>query len=215
VSLFRKPEPPIAPSTAMAVAATPSHAPKASEIEGQVRAAVWGHLSPELGRVVGLTVPELLEWVSGARRLAPPDVMALARKIGVVDTPETGVDAIRGKLNAMMRKRVDFGWLDWSVGGRDADNLRDFMAGADCLTLPELNRLARELYGKHVSLDPVTAMLRSEGPAATAMGSGPGPYVPRADAYPPVVSGQEPLHLYPRDPDAENKPARLQAAGWS
>jgi hypothetical protein len=65
-----------------------------------VRAAIWGKLSPELGRVVGLTVPELLEFCAGARRLSSPDVMALARAIGVVNTPETGVDILRRALTA-------------------------------------------------------------------------------------------------------------------
>ena len=179
-----------------------------------MRAAIWGKLSPELGRVVGLTVPELLEFCAGARRLSSPDVMALARAIGVVNTPETGVDILRRALTARMKKRVGFDWLEFPGGGRGEDNLRDIMAGADSLTLSELNHLCREFYGKYTEVDPHTAMLKSNAPEPARLGSGPGPYVRPANAYPPIVSGQEQLSLYPRDPNAESKRARIATAGW-
>jgi hypothetical protein len=161
-----------------------------------VRAAVWGHLSPELARVAGLNVAQLLEWVSGARRLTPPQVMALARKIGVVDSPETGVDTLRAKLNATMKKRPNFDWLDWPGGGRGADNLRDFAAGADCLTLEELNLLAREFFGKHVEVDPQTAMLKSNAPPATPMGVGPPQWTSGSNV--PLINEKTILHLQAR-----------------
>jgi hypothetical protein len=182
VSLFsRKPETQIAPSTALTVAPsvppTPSHAPKAIEIEAQVRAAIWGHLSPELGRVANLDVAGLLEFCSGARRLSAPDVMALGRAIGVVHTPETGVDRLRKALAARMTKRLNFDWLEFPGGGRGEDNLRDFIAGADCLTLPELNHICREICGRHTEVDSQTAMIKSNAPPPTPM-CGPGHGVP-------------------------------------
>ena len=133
--------------------------------------------------------------------------------MGLLDTPETGVDVLRKALAARMKKRINFDWLEFPGGGRGEDNLRDFIAGADCLTLPELNILARDFYGKHTEVDPVTAMLKSNAPPPTPLGLGPGPYVRPANAYPPIVSGQEQMSLYPRDPNAESRPARLQAVG--
>jgi hypothetical protein len=177
VNLFRKSADPSSPPAQLPVLyeppVKPSAAPKATEIESLVRAAIWGKLSPEPGRVVGLTVPELLEFCAGARRLSSPDVMALARAIGVVNTPETGVDILRRTLTARMNKRVGFDWLEWPGGGKGEENLRDFMAGADCLTLPELNHLCREFYGKHMIVDPDTAMLKSTAPPATPTGPPP------------------------------------------
>jgi hypothetical protein len=217
MALFRKAAP--EPSSAQLPAlyqppVQPSAAPKASDLEREIRREIWQHMSPDLARSANLSLPELIDWISGATRLSQPQINAIARHMGLLDTPETGVDVLRKALAARMKKRINFDWLDFPGGGRGEDNLRDFIAGADCLTLPELNILARDFYGKHTEVDPQTAMLKSTGPEPTPLGSGPGPYVRPANAYPPIVSGQEQLSLYPRDPSAESKPARIATAGW-
>jgi hypothetical protein len=223
MALFRKSAP--EPSSAIASPAQvpalyepppqPSAAPRASDLEKQIRSQIWLHMSPDLARSANLSLPELIDWISGASRLSQPQINAIARHMNLLDTPETGVDVLRKALAARMKTRINFDWLEFPGGGRGEDNLRDFIAGADCLTLPELNILARDFYGKHTEVDPHTAMLKSNAPEPTPLGSGPGPYVRPVNAYPPIVTGQEQMSFYPRDPGAESKPARLQAAGWS
>jgi hypothetical protein len=219
VSLFTRkaPEPP-APAQLPVLyepAVKPSAAPKAGELEKQIRSVIWQHIGPELARSANLSLPELIDWISGATRLSNPQIEALARKMGLLDTPETGVDVIRARLQAVMRKRPTFDWLEWPGGGKGEENLRDFAAGANgVLTVKELNFLAREFFGK-VELDPQTAMLRSNSPAPTSMGRGPDPYDPVAEAYPPRVILGQTMRLYSGSEGAENKPARLQRAGWS
>ena len=190
-------------------------APKATSLEQDIRANIWAHISPELARAAGLSLPELLDYIHGVSRLSAPQINAIARRMGLLDSPETGIDVLRAHLVAVMRKRPTFDWLDWPNGGKGEDNLRAFAAGENCLTLPELNRLAREFFGKHVEVDPATAMLRSNAPEPTVMGRGPDPHDISIEVYPPRVTGRQELHLYPRLEGAENKPARLQQVGWA
>ena len=199
-----------------AVPLQPSAAPKASDLEKEIRSVIWQHISPELARTANLSLPELIDWISGVSRLSTPQIEALARKIGLIDTPETGIDRIRAKLVAMVRRRPTFAWLDWPGGGRGEDNLRDFAAGANgVLTLNELNSLAREFWGKYAELDQQTLMLKSTAPAPEPLGRGPDPHESTAETYPPPVLPGATMHLYPRDEGAERKPARLQHVGWS
>ena len=188
-------------------------APKATDLERDIRANIWGHISPGLAHAAGLSLPELVDWVHGVTRLSTPQIEALARRMGILDTPETGVDAIRARLVAVMRKRPTFEWLDWPARGRGEDDLRAFAAGENCLTLAELNLLAKEFYGK-AEIDPQTAMLRSTAPEPTSMGRPPDPYDPTAETYPPRVMPGVTMRLYPRPNDAEHKPAQLRHSGW-
>jgi hypothetical protein len=158
VSLFARkaPEPP-APAQLPVLyepAVKPSAALKASDLEREIRSVIWQHIGPDLARSANLSLPELIDWVSGVSRLSNPQIEALARKIGLLDTQETGVDIIRARLVAMMRERPTFDWLDWPGGAKGEDHLRDFAAGANgVLTVKELNCLAREFFGQ-VELDP-------------------------------------------------------------
>jgi hypothetical protein len=139
--------------------------------------------------------------------------------MGLIDTPESGVDRIRAKLDAVMRQRPAIvEWLDWPRGQRDEDRLRDFAAGANgVLTIPELNFLARAFFGRFVEVDPGTAMLKSNAPAPETIGRGPDPYniAAATDTYPPRIAPGITMRLYPRPEAAENKPARLQHSGWT
>ena len=155
----------------------PSAAPKATDLERAIRAVIWQHICPDLARAAGMSLPELIDAISGVARFTTPQIEALGRRMGIIDTPETGVDVLRKALAARMRTRANFDWLEFPGGGRGEDNLRDFIAGADCLTLPELNILARDFYGKHTEVDPQTAMLKSNAPPPSPLGRGPGPYV--------------------------------------
>ena len=165
-------------------------------------------MGPDLARAAGLSVPELLDFVSGVTRLSQPQLTALGRKMGLVVGAETGIDKLRAKLVAMMRKRTDFGWLEQRRGGRGEENLRSFMAGENCLTLEELDDLAKELFGKHMSVDPSTAALKSNAPPATPM-CGPGHGVPWANG------SNVPFIQEKAIANARAQLARLEQAGGS
>jgi hypothetical protein len=152
-------------------------APKASDLERQIRAVTWQHMSPQLAHAANLSLPELIDWTSGVTRLSTPQIEALARKMGLLDTPVTGVDAIRARLNVALKKRPDFtAHIEWPRGQKGEEELRAFAAGEDCLTLDELNKLAKEFWGLNFELDPETLLLRSTNTHATSLGCGPAPY---------------------------------------
>ena len=96
-------------------------APRANNLEQDIRREIWQHMGPDLARAAGLSVPELLDFVSGVTRLSQPQLTALGRKMGLIVGAETGIDKLRAKLVAMMRKRTDFGWLNSgaAAGGRE------------------------------------------------------------------------------------------------
>jgi hypothetical protein len=151
-----------------------------------------------------LSLPELIDWVSGVSRLSTPQIEALGRKMGLIDTPYTGVDLIRDRLRIAMKKRAgSLAYLEWPGGGKGEDNLRAFVAGENCLTFDEMSRLAREFFGKNISLDPQTAMLRSDNTAAASMGVGPPPFDPAAHFR---------AGLSAADPDAPRAAAAVPAA---
>ena len=152
----------------------PSAAPKASDLEKQIRANVWPVMSPELAHAAGLSLAELIDYVSGASRLSPPQIEALARKMGLIeDLPPTGIDLVRGRLRVMMKKWPNFvTHFEWRHGDQA---LRDFLDGGS-LTLDQVNFLARAFFGEKVSIDPVTAELRWPANVATSAGVPPGPW---------------------------------------
>ena len=101
------PPPPMQLPTIHEAPTTPAAAPKASrELEREIRREIWQHISPDLARSAGLSLPELIDWISGAARLSTPQIEAIARKMGLLDSPETGVDAIRKALVARMKRRA-------------------------------------------------------------------------------------------------------------
>ena len=124
----------------------PSAAPKASDLEREIRREIWQHMSPQLAHSAGLSLPELIDYVSGAARLSTVQVEALARHMGIIKTPPTDIDKIRARLNVELKKALGFSRLEWPGGGKGADDLRSFVAGENCLTFDELNRLAREFW---------------------------------------------------------------------
>ena len=214
MNLFRKAEPTPSPASTAVVPyelpPQPSAAPKATDLERQIRSQIWPVMSPDLARAASLNLAELIDWVSGASRLSTPQIEALARKMGLLDKPETGVDVLRAHLTVAMKRRIDFAQhIEWPGGGKGEDDLRNFAAGENCLTLPELNRLAREFLGRHVNLDPETALLRSTAPPPVRQGVHPPRWVP------PATKPDYSHKTFPRAPGAEHKPAQLQRVGWA
>lgn len=80
-------------------------------------------MGPDLARAAGLSVPELLDFVSGVTRLSQPQLTALGRKMGLVVGAETGIDKLRAKLVAMMRKRADLGGLESSAAAAEGKGI--------------------------------------------------------------------------------------------
>ena len=152
-------------------------------------------MSPALAHAAGLSLPELIDWVSGATRLSTPQIEAIARKMGLIDTPVTGVDKIRARLVVEMKRAQGFGRLEWPGGGKGEDDLRSFVAGDNCLTYQDLNRLAQEFW-QNVELDPETAELKSTAPPATPMGLVPGPWANGSNV--PAINAKVVLSLQTR-----------------
>jgi hypothetical protein len=161
VALFRKSEPAPAATAVVAYAPPPqpSAAPPATDLERQIRREIWSCMSPELAHAAQLSLAELIDWVSGATRLSPPQIDALGRKMGLLeDTPPTGIDTVRAHLRVTLKRYgANFSsHFEWRHGEQA---LRDFLDGGS-LTHAQVEFLARALIGKDVSIDPVTAELR-------------------------------------------------------
>jgi hypothetical protein len=176
MALFRKAEvsPPAQLPAIYEPPVQPSAAPRATELEKQIRSNIWSCMSPELAHAAGLSVAELIDYVSGVTRLSPPQIEALARKMGLIeDLPPTGIDLVRSKLRVMMKKWPNFvSHFEWRHGDQA---LRDFLDGG-FLTLEQVNFLARAFYGDEVSVDPETAELRRPAQVVTCAGVPPGPH---------------------------------------
>jgi hypothetical protein len=195
-------------------------ASRQSELERRIRSEVWSHMSPDLAHAAGLTLPELIDWVSGIGRLSALQTTAIAMKMGLIPAaPKTGIDAIRTRLIGLMKQRpADFViLLEWR-GGEQA--LRDFVEGepGTGLTIQELDHLAEYFWGKGVSLDPQTALLRRPvSSEPTSMGRPPdrwtgGSNAGLGDRTPGVIY---PPPLFPRPVDAVDTPARFSSPGWA
>ena len=169
MALFtRKSDP--APSTEVVPYAPPpqpSAAPKASDLEREIRREIWQHMSPELAHAAGLSLAELIDFTSGVMRLSAPQIDALARKMGLIeDTPPTGIDLVRAHLRVAMKKWPNFSsHYEWRHGDQA---LRDFLDGGS-LTHDQAEFLARAFWGEDVSIDPVTAELRRPVKVATPL----------------------------------------------
>jgi hypothetical protein len=196
MSIFsRKSEP--TPSTAL-VPAPPQPlepddlaraAPKAGDLEKQVKAQIWTCMSPELAHAAGLSsVAGLVEWVSGITRLSTFQVEALARKMGILDTPVSGLEVIRQALAARLRRPPDWGpsrlnrapdrgveqGAENPSSAAHASRLRAFADGGE-IDLDTLNEFVREQWGPSSWYDPATDALRKRD-TATATGPAPASY---------------------------------------
>ena len=122
-------------------------------------------MSPDLAHAANLSLAELIDFTSGARRLSQPQIEALARRMGLLTTPRTGVDVVRDKLRVTMKKWPNFvSHFEWR-GSPQA--LQNFLDG-EALTHEEVNWLARELIGKDVSVGE-DGQLRRPAPVATPL----------------------------------------------
>jgi hypothetical protein len=178
VALFRKAAEPSAPPAQLPALyeppVQPSAAPRATDLERLIRREIWGVMSPELAHAAGLSLAELIDWVSGATRLSPPQIESLARRMGLIeDTPPTGIDLVRARLRVMMKKWSNFSsHFEWRHGDQA---LLNFLEG-DSLPHDQAEFLARAFWGQDVSIDPVTAELRRPAKVATSAGVPPAPY---------------------------------------
>jgi hypothetical protein len=57
-------------------------APRQSDLEKQIRASIWSHMSPALAREANLTLSELIDWTSGVGRLSALQTTAIAMTMG-------------------------------------------------------------------------------------------------------------------------------------
>lgn len=186
MSLFRKSAHPD-PSTAVALyepPIQPSAAPKASDLEARIRAAIWTHLSPALANAAGLSsVAEVLEWVSSSRRLEPSQIAAMGKFMGLVVEPPTGLDRIRSMVATRLKRSAVANLLfDKSVQSElrlDFNDLESFAEGFDNLLPFQLNGLARLLFD--AAYDPVSNTLRKLKPVETTV---------LCAAYPPASIGR-------------------------
>ena len=229
-----------APSTAVALyqpPAKPSAAQPAGALEREIRSVIWQHMGPDLARSAGLSLSDLIDWVSVAR-LSTFQVEAIARKIGILNTPVSGLDIIRQAMARLTQGQVP-GWgaagnrrrrLD-TLGEEDALSLRHhaavqaFIAGDNAaLTLDEINEFIRHWRNgvDDAYYDPADDVLRKRDiatPLCTA-------YPPSAQCRPiEEIVGRNAVReglgwappLYPRDPALPPPgPARLAPSpGWA
>jgi hypothetical protein len=185
MALFtRKSEPPA--STAVVTyqpPIQPSAAPRATTLETEIRREIFHHLSPALANAAGLaSVAELLEWVSGARRLDSQALNAVGRMMGLLVEPPTGLDRIRSMVAARLKRTALANLLfDKSVQSAlrlDFNDLQNFAEGFDNLSSVQLDGLARLLFD--ASYDPATKTLRHLKPVETTA---------LCTAYPPPAKG--------------------------
>jgi hypothetical protein len=121
--------------------------------------------------------------------------------------PKGGLDVLRARARAHARTTQGHAWLKDALRANDLDA---FLAGGP-LPLPKIALLIDYLGMKAVTYDAERDLLVSTAPEPEVLGKvRPGPYVPPADAPPPPT-----MRLYPRDPNAESKPARPSRSGWA
>lgn len=137
-------------------------APAATDVKRRIRSEIFHHLSPALANAAGLSsVAELLEWVSGSRRLSHQAITAVARKMGLVTAPSTGLDVLRDTTAAWLR-RSRFTKTTIDEIGADLQSLSDFSEGRDCLSAPQLAAVAKLMLD--AAFDPSTNTLRKLKP---------------------------------------------------
>jgi hypothetical protein len=123
-----------------------------------------------------------------------------ARARGHVHLPQTHPEALLPQAHA---------WLKEALGMSGA-SLDAFLAGGP-LPAPKIALLIDYLGMKSVVYDEARDLLVSTAPEPEVLGKvRPAPYVHPADAAPMPT-----MQLYPRDPNAERKPAQLPRPGWA
>jgi hypothetical protein len=168
MALFQKKTPEPEPS---------APAPASPDLERKVRGEIWNHISPALAAAAGLSLPELLEFVSGARRLSHAQVTTLARRMGFVTAPATGLDVLRDMVVARLKQSaLSKATLDEL--GLDRTALAAFSEGSD-LPEPQLGALAKLFFD--ASFDPVANVLKPLEPR---------PVTPLCAGYPPPAKGR-------------------------
>ena len=215
----------------------PSAAPKAGDLEREIRREIWQHMSPDLARAAGLSLSDLLDWTTGVLRLSPLQIEAIARKIGILNTPVSGLSIIRQAMERMTRGKFP----SWGAAGNrrhrkdtlgEEDGLsmqhhaavQAFIAGDDrALTLDEINEfVAHWCMSDDAYYDPEADLLRRRDTATRLCTA----YPPPAQCRPiEEIVGRNAVReglawappLYPRDPSLPPPgPARLAPpTGWA
>jgi hypothetical protein len=157
VALFRKSAEPSSSPAQLPVLyeppVKPSAAPKAGDLEREIRREIWQHMSPALAASAGLSLSDLLDWTTGVLRLSPLQIEAIARKMGILDTPVSGLAVIRQAMERLTngkfpswgaagnrRRRLDTLGEEDSLSMQHHAAVHAFIAGDDsALTLPEIN----------------------------------------------------------------------------
>jgi hypothetical protein len=149
------------------------------ELEAAVRARVWPKISAQLAADANMSLDELLSALHGGA-FSTPQVEALARALDIQGAPPmTGVDVIRATLGRRLKRRGSFAaFINFPRGSAGEADLIAFAGGESCLTIEEMNLVAKAFFGVHAELDPATLMLTKGGPEPTSIGSGPPPCVP-------------------------------------
>ena len=110
-------------------------------------------MSPALAASAGLSLSDLLDWTTGVLRLSPLQIEAIARKMGILDTPVSGLAVIRQAMERLTngkfpswgaagnrRRRLDTLGEENSLSMQHHAAVHAFIAGDDsALTLPEIN----------------------------------------------------------------------------
>jgi hypothetical protein len=140
--------------------------------------------------------------------------------MNIVTAPMTGLDVIRAKVDAMLKgdpsrnrikgERFSKSMLDEL--GLSLRDLEDFVDGID-LKPSQADAIARLLLD--ATLDAAGNLRPLKPREVTSAGVPPPPYVFTAGIYPPPAAGWQDVPLYPRQPDAENKPAWDARPGWA
>jgi hypothetical protein len=185
MGLFRKSEPEPAPEPVSQTLRSPAPCPT---LEAEVRAVIWQHMSPELARAADLSLSDVSDWIFGVRRLSTLELEAIARKIGLLTTPVSGLEVIRAALAARLRRPPDWGpsrlnrTPDRGVNQGEvnpssaahAARLRAFADGGE-IDLDTLNEFVREHWGPGAFYDPSGDRL-GKTDIATLAGSAPAPW---------------------------------------
>lgn len=130
----------------------------AGDLEKKVRSEIWNYLSPGLANAAGLSsVSELLEWVSGSRRLSHQAVVALARKMNFVTGAATGTDVLRDAVAARLKRDRFFTKSMLDELKLDLRDLSDFAEGFD-IAPAKADGLAKLMLD--ATFDPAANVLR-------------------------------------------------------
>jgi hypothetical protein len=172
-------------STAMTVIPpAPPSAPRPT-LEAEVRAAILQR--PELARLAGLSPQTVSDWIFGAARWSQFEVEEIARAIGLLTTPPSGLAVVRREMAGRIRRMGP----DWGPsrlnrtpdrgvnqgeenpsGAAHASRVSAFVDGQDdALSLEEIN----EFLGPGRVYDPRLDQVQKVD-TATSSGVPPGPW---------------------------------------